>query len=149
MTLDKVMSEAVVTVSSSTTIARARQLMRKHRIHHLVVTRGADLIGIVSSSDLTPEGSRRKAKTIADVMTRHVMTIDGRATLDRAAYVMRGRSIGCLVVLRHGEVAGIVTPSDLLGRLDMYSRRRKRASSRTALHHRVGHRHRARADGVW
>ena len=149
MTLDNVMSDAVVTVLSSTPIIRARELMRKHRIHHLVVTGGANLVGIVSASDLTHESVRRKAKTVADVMTRHVMTIDGRATPDRAAYVMRGRSIGCLVVLRHGEVVGIVTPSDLLGEFDMYSRRRKRASSRTALHHRVGHHHRARGDGVW
>jgi FOG: CBS domain len=149
MTVSDVMSTDVVTVLPTTLIGEARELMRKKQIHHLVVKRGVNPIGIVSAHDLARNGSRAKPKTVTDVMTRHVLTIGERASLDRASYTMRGHSIGCLVVLRRGDVVGIVTASDLLGLLQSHPYRRPRADTRTAIHHRVVHRHRSRADGVW
>jgi CBS domain-containing protein len=150
MTVSEVMSPDVASVLPTTPIGEVRDLMRQNRFHHLVVERGGHTVGIVSTHDLdrtTP--SRRRAKTVADVMTRHVVTVDERASVDRASYVMRGHSIGCLVVLRRGQAVGIVTASDLLGLLGNRVRHGKRADTRTAIHHRVGHRHRSRADGIW
>jgi len=39
--------------------------------------------------------------------------------------------------------------ASLLGRLGDADQRRRRADDGTAIHHRVGHRHRSRANGVW
>jgi CBS domain-containing protein len=47
-------------------------------------------------------------------MTVPAVTIAPTATVKRAANVMRGRSIGCLVVSDRGRAVGIVTVSDLL-----------------------------------
>jgi CBS domain-containing protein len=150
MTVSDVMSPDVVTVAPALPVAEARSLMRQHQIHHLVVQRGSQTVGIVSARDLSrPGGSRKPPQTVADVMTRHVLTAEARTSIDRAAYKMRGHSIGCLIVLNRGRVAGIVTPSDLLGLLSSRARHSRRADTRTAIHHRVVHRHRARADGVW
>jgi len=149
MTVSELMTEDVITVPPTTSISEARALMRKQSIHHLVVTRGAHVLGVVSSRDLARVDKTGTPKTVAEVMTRHVFTIDGNAPLGRASYAMRGRSIGCLVVLRQGQIAGIITTADLIDQLGNPLRRKLRAEARTALHHRVTHRHRARADGVW
>jgi CBS domain-containing protein len=82
-------------------------------------------------------------------MTRHVLSVDRRTTLERASHKMRGHAVGCLVVLERGRVAGIITTSDLLGLVRAIPTRRPRADSRTAVHHRVAHRPRRRADGIW
>ena len=150
MTIADVMTKEVASIAPGEAIAEARNVMRRQRIHHLVVVRGGDLLGIVSARDLARRRDTGKPdrRTVADVMTRHVLTASASATLGRAAWMMRGHSIGCLVVLQRGRVAGIVTPSDLLGLVAEQVKRRARADTRTAVHHRVAHRHRT-AGGVW
>lgn len=90
--------------------------MKSRRIRHLVVTRGADVAGVVSDRDLG--GARgqtiRKGKTIADFMTPHVIATHPEATIRQAANLMRGRTIGCLPVVEEGRLVGIITVSDLL-----------------------------------
>jgi CBS domain-containing protein len=73
-------------------------------------------------------------------MTRHVLTIEEQASVDRASFMMRGRSIGCLLVLSAGQVIGIITTSDLLRQIGRGADRRRRATTDTAMHHRVVHR---------
>lgn len=151
MLISEVMTPDVQCVPATMSAIEARDLMRQKRIHHLVVKRGADLLGIVSAHDLDHRaaGSAKHLRTVADVMSRHLLTIDEQKTLGRASYMMRGHAIGCLIVLRRGRVVGIVTAADLLGLLGRGAERRPRADTRTAIHHRVGHRHRSRGDGVW
>jgi CBS domain-containing protein len=150
MTVSDVMNADVLSVAPETPIEEAQTLMRQRKIHHLVVQRGPQPMGVVSTHDLRSMGAtRRRPKTVSEIMSRHLLTIEGRASLDRAAYKMRNHAIGCLIVLNRGTVAGIVTTSDLLGRLGDVDQRRRRADAGTAIHHRVVHRRRSRADGVW
>src|SRR5262249_2137121 len=110
MTVSDVMNADVLSVAPTTPIEEARNLMRQRKIHHLVVQRGTQPMGVVSTHDLSSTRStRRRPKTVADIMSRHLITIEGRASLDRAAYKMRNHAIGCLIVLNRGTVAGIVT----------------------------------------
>lgn len=150
MIVSDVMSPDVKFVTPQTTVADARELMRRERIHHLVVKQRGGLVGIVSARDLgrrSPQPSRQ-GRTVSEVMNRHVLAVDGKATLGRVAYLMRGHSVGCLVVRERGVVTGIVTTSDLLGKLENVARR-ERAKAGSAIHHRVSHRHRDRGDGMW
>jgi CBS domain-containing protein len=95
--------------------------MRQKNIHHLVVTQGAELRGVVSERDL---GGPKLPKTLGrwtveDLMTSPVMTVTTRTPVRRAAALMKGRSIGSLVVTSaNGKVAGIVTVADLLDLID-------------------------------
>jgi CBS domain-containing protein len=72
-------------------------------------------------------------------MTRHTVTIDPQETVRRAANVMRGRTIGCLPVIRGGRLVGIVTVSDLLELLGRGIDRPAKAERR-GLHYRRPHR---------
>lgn len=116
MRVQDVMSPGIQTVSPAVTAEDAWSLMRARRIHHLVVTRGARIVGLLSDRDA---GSGRGAvvrqnRVVADLMSAPVMTIEPTATVRKAANLMRGRSIGCLVVADRGRALGILTVSDLL-----------------------------------
>ena len=117
MRVYEVMSKNVETVSAAVHASEAKTRMRQKKIHHLVVTRGGELTGIVLERDL---GGRKFPEslgpvTVEDLMTTPVVTVTTRTLVRRAATLMRGRSIGSLVVTSaNGKVAGIVTLSDLL-----------------------------------
>jgi predicted transcriptional regulator len=53
-------------------------------------------------------------KLLRDVAVTHLLTVDCKATLRRAAKVMTDRGVGCAVVMENEKVAGIVTERDVL-----------------------------------
>ncbi|HET9794429.1 MAG TPA: CBS domain-containing protein [Thermoanaerobaculia bacterium] len=124
MRLKEIMKRDVVTLGTEAAEDEAREQMRRNRIHHIVVTRGADVVGIVSDRDLeTFEPGTRIARTVGDLMTPSVATATSTTTIREAANLMRGRTIGCLPVIEKGRLAGIVTTSDLLTLLGKGSER--------------------------
>ena len=117
MRVYEVMSRAVETVKPAVHATEAKTRMRQKKIHHLVVTEGSELQGIVSERDLGgPKLPKVLGKwTVEDLMTSPVITVTTRTPIRRAAALMRGRSIGSLIVTSaNGKVAGIVTVADLL-----------------------------------
>lgn len=117
MRVFEVMNKAVETVKPKVAASEAKTRMRQKRIHHLVVMNGTTLEGVVSERDLGgPKLPKVLGKwTVADLMTSPVVTVTTRTPVRRAASLMKGRSVGSLVVTSaNGKVAGIVTVSDLL-----------------------------------
>lgn len=131
MRVYELMNRDVETVSPLVAASEAKTRMRQRRIHHLVVARNGQLQGIVSDRDL---GGPKLPKTlgeftVADLMSAPVVTVTTRTLVRRAASLMKGRSIGSLVVTSgSGNVAGIVTVSDLL---DFIARRPVRVTRKT------------------
>ena len=116
MRVQDVMTEHVKTIAPAAAADDAWSVMRVHGIHHLVVTDANRIVGVLSERDAG--GRRGPAKgleqTVADLMTTPAVTVEPTTTVRQAANVMRGRSIGCLVVVKSGRAVGIVTVSDLL-----------------------------------
>jgi CBS domain-containing protein len=130
MRVYEVMSKNVETVKPAVHASEAKTRMRQKKIHHLVVTQGTRLQGVVSERDL---GGPKLPKalgewTVADLMSSPVVTVTTRTPIRRAATLMKGRSIGSLIVTSpNGKVAGIVTVADLL---DLLARRPDHLSNR-------------------
>lgn len=151
MRVQDVMTPGVQTVSAMTTAEDAWNLMRTKRVHHLVVTDGRRVVGVLSDRDA---GGRRgapvrKDRTVADLMTERVVTVTPTTPVRKAANLMRGRSIGCLVVTSGDRVAGIVTAADLLELLGRGIDHPTAATKRWTLKHRAPHRKQHVATGVW
>ena len=149
MRLFEVMTESVQTVPPTMPASDAWQLMRRQRIHHLVVTKGTEIVGILSERDT---GSRLGAKArlghpVADFMTSPVVTVGKTDTIRAVANLMRGRTIGCVPVVDGRRLVGIVTVSDLLEALGRGIDRPPKGTRRLATH-RVAHRKQSRA-GAW
>ena len=150
MRVFEVMTEGVQTVPPTMPAAEAWELMRRRRIHHLVVTRNSDVVGILSDRD-TGSGvgtEVRALHTVADLMTSQVVTVRSNDTIRSLANTMRGRTIGCAPVVEGRRLVGIVTVSDLL-RLLGRGIERPAKPSRPAATHRVPHRKRHRPGGSW
>ena len=105
------MTPGVVAVRPSDSLAVARQQLRDNRIHHLVVLDNGRVVGVMSFRDLIGKGD---TETVGAVMSRDVVTVQPWDTVRNAAAMMLGRTHGCLPVMDQGQVAGIITTSDLL-----------------------------------
>ena len=114
MRVQDVMTDRVYTVSPYIPSEDAWNLMRLRRIHHLVVTEDGSIVGVLSARDFSGvKGPRaRERHTVADLMTRHAVTISPTTPVNKAANIMQGRSIGCLVVVTGRRIVGIVTVAD-------------------------------------
>ena len=141
MRVFEVMTAAVQTAPPTMSAAQARELMRRKRCHHLVVTHGRGVAGILSERDfkLSAAAAGTAGPAVADLMTTPVVTVAPNDTIRSVANLMRGRTIGCVPVVERGKLVGIVTVSDLLntlgGGVD-----RPAAKSRRTLNFRVPHR---------
>jgi acetoin utilization protein AcuB len=141
MRVQDVMTDNVKIIAPAVAAEDAWNLMRLHRIHHLVVTDAKRIVGVLSDRDA---GGRRGAgirmnATVADLMTTPAVTADPTTTVRQAANIMRGRSIGCLVVVKSGRPVGIVTVSDLLELMGRGLDRPVAGTKRWTLRHRVPH----------
>ena len=146
-----VMTREVETIAPGAGAAEAWEQMQANGIHHLVVSQGSTVIGVLSDRDI---GGRRSAafranRRVTELMTAPAVSVGPNDTIRRAANLMRGRSIGCLVVTSKAKVVGIVTVSDLLELLGRGIQRPSLLSTRVTLKHRAPHRKRHLAYGVW
>jgi len=121
------MTRHPVTVSPNTPISEALNLMRREKVRRLpVLDREERLVGIVLEKDLlyaspSPATSLSiyemhyllSKLTIAEVMSREVITVDEITPLEEAARIMADGRISGLPVMRGDQLVGIITETDL------------------------------------
>jgi CBS domain-containing protein len=151
MRVEDVMTRGIQTISPDASADDAWNLMRTQRIHHLVVTEGPRTVGILSDRDAggARGASVRRNRAVRDLMTTHVVSVPPTTNIRRAANVMRGRSIGCLVVADRARTMGIVTVADLMDLLGRGLERGVTSGTRPLLQHRVPHRKQHRGGAAW
>lgn len=110
----------VHTVTSRTTIASAVQLLNDKRIGAVVVVDDGQVVGIVSERDvvrhLGSDWTALAARPVSEVMTKNVVTIGRRATIDDVMESMTERRIRHIPVLEGSELVGIVSIGDVVKR---------------------------------
>jgi len=119
------MTAKPITVSPEDTIAQAGYLLKKHRIHHLPVVRGDELAGIVTDTDIRNTALKEppadsggeilvKERTVGEIMTRDVVTMNPWDTIEDALLVLHRRRFGALPVVDGRKLVGIITKTDIL-----------------------------------
>lgn len=115
--VEDVMIENVVTVDPNTTVKEAVEIMNKHEIGCLVVTKRKKLVGIITERDILKRvlvESRNPEKTkVSEVMTTPVITTSPTTDLEEAAKLMFEKNVKKLPVVSKGKLAGLVTLTDL------------------------------------
>jgi acetoin utilization protein AcuB len=151
MRVQDVMNEDVKTIAPTAGAEEAWNLMRLHGIRHLVVKSGSQVVGVLSDRDAGGRAGAalRMGQTVSDLMTAPAVTVEPATTVRQAANMMRGRSIGSLVVVKGARVAGIVTVADLLELVGRGLDRGMATSKRWTLRHRAPHRKTHGAPGMW
>lgn len=117
--LKAVMTPFPHAVEEDRPLAEARDLMAAEGFRHLPVTRGHELVGLLSDRDVRRLLESRIGLSgdadllVADAMSRDLYAADLNTPLDHALVVMAEQHIGCTVVTREGRLAGILTTSDV------------------------------------
>ena len=124
MKIKDIMSAPVFVVSPDENVARARNLMLRHKIGRLVIVENNKPIGMVTKKDIVkrlnqaePQWRRRPIDDIPvrKVMTESLITIFPDATPRQLAELMTENNIGGLPVVNNkDEVIGIATKWDLI-----------------------------------
>lgn len=110
MNVEAIMSPHVVTVSPTTTIGQAREVLRERDIHHLIVADAKRVVGVLSAMDLVKVPDDH---FVIEVMRRAPASVAPSATIREAAALMNGNGVGCVPVIADGALCGIVTTADL------------------------------------
>ncbi len=122
------MKTNLITVSPETSIFKARELMDARKISQLPVTDGrAHLLGIVTDRDLKQAWASPATTlsvheltyvlqklTVANIMTKKVITATPDMTIERAARIIHDNKISALPVLKDDRLVGIITITDLI-----------------------------------
>jgi acetoin utilization protein AcuB len=127
MRVEEWMNRDVVTVRPDDSFRTAMHLIRQKEIRHLLVVEGKRLVGIVTDRNLrqsSPSGVGSlcihglhhipEKLTVRQIMTTRVVSIRPDQTVEDAALLLLAHRIGGLPVVQDGELAGLITESDIL-----------------------------------
>lgn len=128
----KIMTKDPITATTITSLREIAAIFGEKKIHHLPVVDGKKLVGMIAYSDLLrlsfadAFNQDKKdvlayldtTKTITDVMSTSVRTINETGTIRQTADVLcQGDFHAICVVNNRGELTGIVTSTDLIRHL--------------------------------
>jgi len=123
LTAGDVMSSPVFAVSPRDTLAHARNLMVRHKISRVLVMESETLTGVLTKKDIgyrqRQQGAawRRRPPDqilVAEYATPDPVTVAPGTLAKAVAGIFMAKNIGCVPVVDHGTVTGIVTKSDLM-----------------------------------
>ncbi len=123
-----IMTSRLITLSPSDSLKTAREIMHKSRIRHLpVVSSRGGFVGLLSQRDilrasvslfadmqLEERDQIEDGIPISEVMATEVLTIPPEMPLAQAAELLLAHKFGCLPVLEHGHLRGILTEADFV-----------------------------------
>ena len=104
----------VVTITPDSTIMDVQNKMQDELISGLPVVDGDKIIGIISKRDIRPVLKSEPNKTVKDIMTSDVVTVEEPITAEEALNIAYENKVERLPVLHDGKLVGIITIKDIL-----------------------------------
>ena len=104
----------VVTINPDSTIMDVQNKMQDELISGLPVVDGDKIIGIISKRDIRPVLKSEPGKTVKDIMTSDVVTVEEPITAEEALNIAYENKVERLPVLSEGKLVGIITIKDIL-----------------------------------
>ena len=114
-----IMTNRVITIQSLATVAEALELMRKNKVHELVVDRSGsdDAYGIITDEDIVynviAEGEDPLAVQVYEVMMKPCVVINPDLGVEYVAKLFANVGIRCAPVIQE-KLLGIISVSDIL-----------------------------------
>lgn len=109
---------SVVTIEPERSVLDAARLMNEQGIGGVMVVEEGELAGVFTERDVlrrvVAERRDPEQTTVADVMTKNVITCSPETTLEECGAVMTTRRVRHLPVVGQEGLLGIVTIGDLL-----------------------------------
>jgi len=130
MLVRDLMQREVVTLKVNDSLGLADDIMQLGRIRHMPVVLSGVVVGIVSQRDLyraavssvlklqrSAEREWLASIPVRNVMSPNVVTVAPDETIHGAVELMLRHRIGCLPVVEHGKLVGLISETDCLRHL--------------------------------
>lgn len=104
----------VVTITPESTISEVQAKMNDESISGLPVIEDDKIIGIISKRDIRPVLKLEPNKTVKDIMTSEVVSVEEPITAEEALNIAYENKVERLPVLRDSKLVGIITIKDIL-----------------------------------
>jgi len=118
MLVKSIMNTNVITADPELSIQDAAKVMTKYRVGSVIITKDKKILGILTERDIlmdvVAEGKDPTIVKAGDIMTKDPVTIEDDKTVEEAADLMTQHKIKKLPVTHDGQLAGIITASDLV-----------------------------------
>ena len=127
--VSKIMTPNPITVNKTNKVSDVAQIFKERNIHHIPVVSGADLIGMISKTDIDKVSfvtnlQDEKANTqvydgleIEQVMTSQLDTVQVDDQIRDAAELLARGKYHAIPVLEGEKLSGIVTSTDIINYL--------------------------------
>jgi CBS domain-containing protein len=118
-TVGEVMTRGVITIGEEESVASAMKTMVERHVSSIIVKKkdDADVYGIVTRKDIIHSVVGRsndpKDMTVADVMTKPVMTITPSMDVVAAAKLMEKTKVRRFPVVENNVLVGLISNSDI------------------------------------
>ena len=123
MPVTDIARESAVSIESGETLETVVETMRSEGVGSVVVVENGEPVGLVSDRDLALavlSGDNDAGQlTVDELLTDEVVTVDAAAGVYDAIELMSGRGVRRVVVVEDGELAGIISLSDVIVLLGM------------------------------
>jgi len=121
-----IMTRNVITIDLKQNAIDAAKLMKEKKIASVVVTKGETPFGIVTERDfvrlLCAENLQSKYTRLVEIVSSPLITVGPDISVEDAAKVMAKNKIRRLVIVDDGNIAGILTATDLAGYLSKHKK---------------------------
>ncbi len=113
----KEIMHGVTKVPFGTTVSGAAKLMDKKEIGSVLVEDETRIIGIMTERDIlrkvVAKGKNPEEVKVEDIMSYPIITIDADEDIIEASRKIEEHKIRRLIVIKNGEIAGIVTVNSI------------------------------------
>ncbi|MBI2657685.1 CBS domain-containing protein [Candidatus Woesearchaeota archaeon] len=112
---EQLMTKRIVSIGSSTPMKEAISKMKKYEISQLPVIDGNKLVGLVSESTILNALLDSRASRVRDIMQEAPPIVSKTTSISVVSNLLKHFPL--VVVSEGGKLAGLITKSDLLGKL--------------------------------
>jgi len=115
--VSEVMTSDVITITKEATLKHFRDHFKNRGIHHLLVEKKGELIGMISSEDAAKASSwiLEQSVVASYIMTTDLKTVKPNDSLVKVINIFLSKNYRALPVIdENNKIKGIITPYDIL-----------------------------------
>ena len=108
----------VATIAPDVSVKRAADWLRAKNIGALVVTRGDEVLGLISEREIvlaiSRHGETATSMSVSEIMRHGVITVSPAETVSHVMDLMTRHRVRHMPVVHNGELAGIISIGDVV-----------------------------------
>ena len=111
--IGRVMKTDLYTLNEQEPIGLAKAIMEWKKIRHLPIEDDhGNLVGLITRDNLQAAAIHDEHDPVKAIMTTALVTVDQHTPLQEAVQLMKAHKVGCMLIVRKGQLIGLLTDSD-------------------------------------